>query len=207
MMKKELRMLNRSYFSNIIEEADADRMALAAAQAELHKNPVDVELQLVENQKFKKFNRSSYLAEVYLQQRSKTTWIKLGDDNNRYFFSVIKHRRLREAIIQLPDKSGDMKTEQEEIVEIFVEYYQELLGTKGRFRDYAIQNFLKNGKVLSITQQLQLIRPYTGPEVKKAMFSITDTKSPGPDGYGSGFYKAAWSVIGEDVTKAVLEFS
>nr|XP_016500731.1 PREDICTED: uncharacterized protein LOC107819157 [Nicotiana tabacum] len=89
MMKKELRMLNRSYFSNIIEEADADKMALAAAQAELHKNPVDVELQLVENQKFKKFKRSSYLAEVYLQQRRKATWIKLGDDNNRYFFSVI----------------------------------------------------------------------------------------------------------------------
>ncbi|XP_019264059.1 PREDICTED: uncharacterized protein LOC109241742 [Nicotiana attenuata] len=206
MMKKELRMLNKNYFSNIIEEADADRMALSVAQAELHKNPLDVELQKEEHQKFQKFKRSSYLAEVYLQQRSKVTWIKLGDDNNRYFFLVIKHRRLQEAIIQLTNKTGDMKTEQEEIAGIFVEYYQELLGTKGRFRDYAIQSFLKNGKILSITQQLQLVRSYTGPEVKKAMFSINDTKSPGPNGYRSGFYKAAWSVIGEDVTKAVLEF-
>lgn len=88
-MKKELMMLNRSYFSNIIEEANADKMDLVAAQAELHKNPVDVEQQLAENRKFKKFKRSSYLTEVYLQQRSKAIWIKLGDDNNRYFFSVI----------------------------------------------------------------------------------------------------------------------
>ncbi|XP_019225085.1 PREDICTED: uncharacterized protein LOC109206690 [Nicotiana attenuata] len=182
MMKKDLKMLNKKYFSNIIEEADADRMALAAAQAELHKNPVDVGLQLAEKQKFQKFKRSSYLAEVYLQQRSKATWIKLGDDNNRYFFSVIKHRRLQEAIIQLTYNAGDIKTEQQEIAGIFVDYYQKLLGTKGRFRDHAIQGFLKNGK------------------------HKCDTKSPGLDGYGSGFYKAALTIIGEDVIKAVLEF-
>ncbi|XP_019257817.1 PREDICTED: uncharacterized protein LOC109236042 [Nicotiana attenuata] len=186
MLKKKLKVLNRSYFSNIIEEADADTMALATAQAELHRNPLDVELHQEEIQKFQKFKRSSYLAEIFLQQRSKATWIKLGDDNNRYFFSVIKHRRLQEAIIQLADK--------------------ELLGTKGRYRDHAIQSFLKNGKVLSTTQQLQLVRPYTGPEVKNAMFSINDTKSLGPDGYGNGFYKACWLVIGEEVTKAVSEF-
>ncbi|KAK4384056.1 hypothetical protein Sango_3096100 [Sesamum angolense] len=31
-------------------------------------------------------------------------------------------------------------------------------------------------------------------------------KAPGPDGYPSGFYKAAWPVIGEEVVKAILEF-
>lgn len=86
MLKHKLKVLNRRYFSNIIEEADADRMALASAQAELYRNPLDIGLQVEELQKFSKFKRSSYLAEVFLQQRSKATWIKLGDDNNRYFF-------------------------------------------------------------------------------------------------------------------------
>ncbi|KAL0295423.1 UNVERIFIED_CONTAM: putative ribonuclease H protein [Sesamum calycinum] len=31
-------------------------------------------------------------------------------------------------------------------------------------------------------------------------------KAPGPDGYSSGFYKAAWPVIGEEVATAILEF-
>ncbi|XP_015159339.1 uncharacterized protein [Solanum tuberosum] len=38
------------------------------------------------------------------------------------------------------------------------------------------------------------------------MFQIYSTKSPGPEGYDSGFYKAAWSLVGEDVTNAVQEF-
>ncbi|WMV07590.1 hypothetical protein MTR67_000975 [Solanum verrucosum] len=36
------------------------------------------------------------------------------------------------------------------------------------------------------------------------MFQIDSNKSPGPDGFGSGFYRAAWSIVGEDVTSAVL---
>ncbi|KAL0294421.1 UNVERIFIED_CONTAM: hypothetical protein Sradi_6889000 [Sesamum radiatum] len=31
-------------------------------------------------------------------------------------------------------------------------------------------------------------------------------QAPGPDGYSAGFYKAAWSVIGGEVTQAILDF-
>ncbi|XP_059301970.1 uncharacterized protein LOC132053893 [Lycium ferocissimum] len=43
-------------------------------------------------------------------------------------------------------------------------------------------------------------------QVKEVMFSINENKSPGPDEYGSGFYKAAWSIIGQDIRDAILEF-
>lgn len=35
------------------------------------------------------------------------------------------------------------------------------------------------------------------------MFGIDSNKSPGLDGYESGFYKDAWEIIGKDITKAV----
>uniref|UniRef100_A0A0V0IRY0 Putative ovule protein n=1 Tax=Solanum chacoense TaxID=4108 RepID=A0A0V0IRY0_SOLCH len=38
------------------------------------------------------------------------------------------------------------------------------------------------------------------------MFQIDSNKSLGPNGFGSGFYRAAWSIVGEGVTSAVLEF-
>ncbi|KAI4353134.1 hypothetical protein L6164_002105 [Bauhinia variegata] len=38
------------------------------------------------------------------------------------------------------------------------------------------------------------------------MFEIHSNKSPGPDGYGSGFFKATWEIIGRDVTGSVLDF-
>lgn len=53
---------------------------------------------------------------------------------------------------------------------------------------------------------MQLVRPYSVAEVKTAMFSIEETKSPGPDGYGSDFYKASWSIIRDEVTSVVLKF-
>lgn len=38
------------------------------------------------------------------------------------------------------------------------------------------------------------------------MFSIDINKSPGPDGFGSGFFKSSWKIVGEEVTTAILEF-
>ncbi|XP_019241963.1 PREDICTED: uncharacterized protein LOC109221998 [Nicotiana attenuata] len=144
-LKQKLKVLYRRYFSNIVEVADADRIALAKAQAKLHRNQLDARLQAEELQKLQRYKRSSYMAEVFLLQRSRATWIKLGDDNNRYFFSVIKHRRLQEAIIQLVDKFGRMKSDQEEIAEIFVDYYQELLRTKG-IQDTCLSKFYEEWK-------------------------------------------------------------
>ncbi|KAL0411037.1 UNVERIFIED_CONTAM: hypothetical protein Slati_3693400 [Sesamum latifolium] len=43
-------------------------------------------------------------------------------------------------------------------------------------------------------------------EVKEVMFDIAEDESPGPDGFSSRFFKAAWSVVGAEVTKAVKEF-
>ncbi|XP_060195483.1 uncharacterized protein LOC132624775 [Lycium barbarum] len=175
-LKRRLRSLNRQHFRNIITEADEDRIALAQAQAALHLQPLDRTLQEQE-------------------KRSKATWIKQGADNARYFFSVIKHRKLQQAIIQMKDKEGVMHNDQQEIARILVEYYQNLLGTKEEHRTKASGNLLGNGCVLNTAQQ-----------VKEAMFGIGINKSLGPDGYGSGFFRAAWSVIGNDVTQAILEF-
>ncbi|KAK4723752.1 hypothetical protein R3W88_026531 [Solanum pinnatisectum] len=53
----------------------------------------------------------SYLVELYLQQQSKVTWLKLGDDYTRYFFLVIKPMRLKLATTQLRDENGQWRTD------------------------------------------------------------------------------------------------
>lgn len=59
---------------------------------------------------------------------------------------------------------------------------------------------------LSQEQQVEMLRPFTENDVKMALFFIPGDKSPGPDGFRSGFYKDSWSVIGADVTRPVLDF-
>ncbi|KAL0361809.1 UNVERIFIED_CONTAM: Retrovirus-related Pol polyprotein from type-2 retrotransposable element R2DM [Sesamum radiatum] len=50
------------------------------------------------------------------------------------------------------------------------------------------------------------IRQVIREEVKVAFFDIAEDKAPGPDGYSAAFFKAAWPVVGEEMTQAVLEF-
>ncbi|GJX00618.1 putative RNA-directed DNA polymerase [Tanacetum coccineum] len=50
------------------------------------------------------------------------------------------------------------------------------------------------------------VRNVSEVEVKDAMFSMGNEKSPGPDGYTAAFFKDAWDVVGNEVVAAVREF-
>lgn len=52
----------------------------------------------------------------------------------------------------------------------------------------------------------QMCRSVTKEEIKQAIFSIHDDKSPGPDGYTNHFYKASWEIVGHDICAAVSDF-
>ncbi|XP_060175300.1 uncharacterized protein LOC132606018 [Lycium barbarum] len=205
-LKKGLKEMNKKHFRNIISEADEDREILRQVQIELQRNPSDHDLQKQEKDQCQKFRRSSHLAEVFLQQRSKATWIKLGDGNTRYFYSIIKHKKMQQVVTQIRDKNDVLQTEPDAVANVFVDYYKVLLGTKERERTKAFRSFVRNGRTLSVEQQLDLMRQYSIKDIKDAMFSINGTKCPRPDGYGSDFFKNAWKIVGPDVTDAILEF-
>lgn len=99
-----------------------------------------------------------------------------------------------------------MQTDPEVVASIFVDYYEELLGRKCESGCAAHKGVLQNGPILSVAQQVKLLRPYTTKDAETVMFEIDSNKSPGPDGYGSGFFKATWNVIGEDISCAILDF-
>jgi len=51
-----------------------------------------------------------------------------------------------------------------------------------------------------------MCKGFTDKDIKEAMLSISNVKSPGPDGYSSGFFKTAWHLIGLLVCAAVQDF-
>lgn len=51
-----------------------------------------------------------------------------------------------------------------------------------------------------------LVGEITPEEVKSAVFSMNPDKAPGADGYTPGFYQKCWSIVGNDVIRAVKSF-
>ncbi|KAL2223560.1 UNVERIFIED_CONTAM: hypothetical protein Sindi_3084800, partial [Sesamum indicum] len=153
------------------------------------------------------YAKAAKLEQIMLQQRAKMQWMKGGTNAPRIFFRKIAKRRVARRILQISDDNGTIHTEPEEIINEFVCYYQNLLG--GNRRQIALDiGFLRPWArhILSNEEAGHLILAFTPDDVKQAVFDIADDKAPGPDGYSSGFFKAAWPVVGQEVTKAVLEF-
>ncbi|KAL2224551.1 UNVERIFIED_CONTAM: hypothetical protein Sindi_3020600, partial [Sesamum indicum] len=147
------------------------------------------------------------LEQIMLQQRAKIQWMKEGDQCTRIFFRKIAQRRVARRILQINDDYGTSHTEPGEIINEFVHYYQNHLG--GNRRQILIDiGFLRlwARHILSNEEASHLISIFTPADVKQAVFDIAEDKAPGPDGYSSGFFKAAWPVVGQEVTKAVLDF-
>ncbi|KAK4384714.1 hypothetical protein Sango_3033000 [Sesamum angolense] len=96
---------------------------------------------------------------------------------------------------------------QNDISNVFIAYYQRLLGGDRTDRVMDLR-YLRSWARHIITDEEAslLIRPITKDDVKTAVFDIEEDRAPGPDGYSSGFFKAAWPVVGEEITAAVMNF-
>nr|XP_043625591.1 uncharacterized protein LOC122597015 [Erigeron canadensis] len=85
-----------------------------------------------------------------------------------------------------------------------VQHYETFLGKE---RDVSLQPALDLFiNVLDRQTALNMIRDVSDEEIKEAMFSISDIKAPGPDGFTSAFFKKSWSIVGKEVALAIHDF-
>ncbi|KAK4381215.1 hypothetical protein Sango_2989500 [Sesamum angolense] len=89
-------------------------------------------------------------------------------------------------VFQIMNEDGRILTAHDEVVDEFVAFYQRLLGGERR------REFI----------ELRYLRPWA----RHVVTPDEKEQAPGRIGYSSGFYKAAWPVIGEEVVTAILEF-
>ncbi|XP_010474093.1 PREDICTED: uncharacterized protein LOC104753556 [Camelina sativa] len=64
--------------------------------------------------------------EVYWYQIIRSRWMRLGDHNTSYFHAQTKQRRVRNRIVGLHDQHGIWSTEDNEVQNIAVSYFQDL---------------------------------------------------------------------------------
>ncbi|XP_060960756.1 uncharacterized protein LOC133031294 [Cannabis sativa] len=121
-------------------------------------------------------------------------------------FSEHEKIRMENSIVAYTNEQGEVVDKFPEVVKHFVNHFRSYMGSSEKPTLTLRNDCMNQGNCLNIEQQIRMIEPFTSKEIKKAFFSIPDSKSPGSDGFGAGFFKKMWPELGEEFTKAVESF-
>lgn len=87
----------------------------------------------------------------------------------------------------------------------FVKHFKSVLGDSSSVLPICDPEALFVNKVSDLDSAC-MFQDVSKEEIKIAMFDIDDDKAPGHDGYSSKFFKAAWSIVGNEVCEAIRDF-
>ncbi|XP_042983236.1 uncharacterized protein LOC122312642 [Carya illinoinensis] len=138
------------------------------------------------------------------KQRAKQRWLQNGDRNTRYFHMCANQRRKTNRISKVEGEDGSLHTNPTQVAGLFQAYYEKLFASS---QPAGIGDCLQ-ALTPKVTEEMNtfLCKDFVAEEVRVAVFQMNPLSSPGPDGFNAGFYQAHWQVVGEDVSKAVLDF-
>ena len=206
LLKKHIRDFSRLNYSGIKLRTQEAHQAMLKAQESTFPNPsiANAEWELECSRKWELLSKAE---EAFYLQRSSVTWTALRDANTTYYHRLTFSRRSANHIHFLMEDSGGKIENQGDIEDHCVDYFSGLLGEPASTQQFG-QSDLDLLFDFSCTEEdrLGFCKDFTVHKVKDTFFSLSRNKASGPDGYSSEFFKAAWSIIGLEVSQAVWEF-
>jgi hypothetical protein len=146
-------------------------------------------------------------AEEELQwiQKAHEKWLLWGDQNTSYFHRICNGRKRKNTVILLKD--GDVNIEgTENLVNHATSFYKSLFGpAPGNLIDID-ENMWDDSERLSEDDNLDLCRPFSMEEIKKALFEMRVNRAPGPDNILIEFYQHYWEFVKGDIFNLFTTF-
>lgn len=123
--KKALIALNIS-FGNLSSSVSLVKDALHQVQSFLSNNPQDSDLIDQEKSCLQQLWTALDKEETLLQQKSRSSWLSLGDRNSSYFSNMVKCRWNSNKVFSIQNSAGDIISGQEAVEEVAVDYFKNL---------------------------------------------------------------------------------
>ena len=135
-----------------------------------------------------------------IKTRTKVQFLEEGEKSTRYFFSLEKCRKADQTIRLLTKQNLDAISEPEDILKETHDFYKSLFDAEPG-DEHATNQFL-NDSFPKLTDSAKEIceGPIAEGELRKAVQSMENNKSPGLDGLTANFYKKFWGLLSKNLT-------
>ena len=117
-------------------------------------------------------------------------------------FTMLMHRT--NTIMGLRNEQGVWQMNPDDIKHIAEDYFLNLFATSSL--DSIAEVVQQVDQVVSPLMNEGLLQPFSMEEIHHALFQISPSKSPGPDGMTALFFKKYWNIVGSDISHVVLDF-
>ena len=136
------------------------------------------------------------------KQKARVKWSVEGDENTKYFHSVMKKRRSKNNMRGLT-VDGTWSEEPLEIKRGVREYYESIFMETSCERPRILSDGFQR---ISEDDVSMLEDQFSEAEVLVAVKNCGSSKAPGPDGFNFHFIKRYWEIIKGDLLNAVGYF-
>jgi hypothetical protein len=142
--------------------------------------------------------------EIMWKQRSRTNWLKHGDQNTRYFHRKATWRAKKNKIRILKTEEGQTVVKQNELETLANDYFTKMYTKDMLVAPELIEELIEQ----KVNQQMNddLTRDFTDREIGDALFQIGPLKAPGVDGFPARFFQRNWGILKDEIIAAVKKF-
>ncbi|XP_074337173.1 uncharacterized protein LOC141674345 [Apium graveolens] len=127
-VKVELKTLNKQH-GNLHTNVFIARTNLQEIQEAIDMDLLNSVLCKSESEATKNLDKCIQEEENLLQQKARVDWLRLGDNNSKFFFNQIKGRWNRNKILSIENNNGEIVFGRQAVTNVAVEFFSNSLGS------------------------------------------------------------------------------
>ena len=140
---------------------------------------------------------------IYWKQRFTIRYIKVGEENYKFFHGMSSERMRKNSIASLKTQGMTASVpDHDQMAEILSASFKNRMGhAQGISMGYDLTTLIQPVRGLE-----ELSQPFSDAEIRKVLQEMPPDRAPGPDGFNGMFVKRCWPIIGKDFLRLIQDF-